>query len=174
MRRLIWISLMICGAVLIGAQAQAQQPAPLPAGVPEKMPFDIPYGNAIRLEQAKELISAVEAEAKKRDWKLAITVVDPNGDLVAFHRMDGTQIASAQISQGKARTAARYRRETKVFFTAMETGHPYIATLDPTLVASLGGFPLVEDGKLIGAIGCSGGTGDQDAFACKVGADMVK
>jgi uncharacterized protein GlcG (DUF336 family) len=61
-----------------------------------------------------------------------------------------------------------------MFFNAYETGHPYVGTLDPNLVASPGGFPLVEGGKLIGAIGCSGGTGDQDAVICKVGADMVK
>ena len=173
MRKVLWISLMICAAVLVGAQAQAQQPA-LPAGVPEIMPFDIPYGPTITLERARQLIAAAEAEAKKHDWKLAIAVVDPAGDLVAFGKMDGTQLASTLISQGKARTAARFRRESRVFFNAMETGHPYVGTLDHTLVASPGGFPLVEGGKLIGAIGCSGGTGDQDAVACKVGADMVK
>jgi glc operon protein GlcG len=61
-----------------------------------------------------------------------------------------------------------------VFYNAFETGHPYIGTLDPTLTASPGGFPLVEGGKLIGAVGCSGGTGDQDALICKAGADIVK
>jgi uncharacterized protein GlcG (DUF336 family) len=103
-----------------------------------------------------------------------IAVVDTNGDLVYFLRMDGAQIASVPISQGKARTAARYRRPTQVFYNAFETGHPYVSTLDPTLIASPGGFPLVEGGKLIGAIGCSGGTGDQDALICKIGADMIK
>jgi uncharacterized protein GlcG (DUF336 family) len=88
--------------------------------------------------------------------------------------MDGTLVASGSIAQGKARTAARFRRETRAFYNAFETGHPYVATLDPTIVASPGGWPLVEAGKLIGAIGCSGGTGDQDAAACKAGADMVK
>jgi uncharacterized protein GlcG (DUF336 family) len=88
--------------------------------------------------------------------------------------MDGAQLASINISQNKARTAARYRRESRAFFNAYETGHPYVGTLDPNLVASPGGYPLVEGGKLIGAIGCSGGTGDQDAVICKVGADMVK
>jgi glc operon protein GlcG len=171
MRKMLLMSLMVCGAVLVGAQAQAQQPA---APVPEVMPFDIPYGTTINLERAKQLIAAAEAEAKKHNWKLAISVVDPAGDLVAFNKMDGTQVASVLISQGKARTAVRFRRETRAFFNAMETGHPYIGTLDPTLVASPGGFPLVEGGKLIGAIGCSGGTGDQDAVACKVGADLVK
>jgi uncharacterized protein GlcG (DUF336 family) len=91
-----------------------------------------------------------------------------------FERMEGAQIASGAISIGKARTAARYRRESRLFFNAYESGHTYVSTLDPTLIASPGGFPLVENGKLIGAIGCSGGTGEQDAVTCKVGADLVK
>ena len=125
-------------------------------------------------DKAKQILSAAEAEAKKRNWKMNIAVVDTNGDLIHFLRMDGAQVASVAISQGKARTAARYRRPTQVFYNAYESGHPYVATLDPTLVASPGGFPLIEGGKLIGAIGCSGGTGDQDALICKVGADMIK
>jgi uncharacterized protein GlcG (DUF336 family) len=174
MRKVLVVSLLLCGAVLFGVQAEAQQPPPLPQGMPEKMPFDIPYGTPIGLERAKQVIAAVEALAKKYDWKLGIAVVDPSGELVAFSKMDGTQYASVAISQGKARTAARYRRESRAFFTAMETGHPYIATLDPTLVASAGGIPLIEGGRIIGAVGCSGATGDQDAFACKAGADLVK
>jgi glc operon protein GlcG len=117
------------------------------------------------------------AEAKKspRNWKLAISVVDPNGDLVYFYKMDQTQIASVGISQGKARTAARFRRPSQLFFNVMQTpAGGYASTLDPTLVASPGGFPLVEGGKIIGAIGCSGATGDQDAVACKAGADTIK
>src|SRR6202012_1366948 len=101
-------------------------------------------------------------------------VVDTNGELVHFSRMEGAQIASVPISQGKARTAARFRRESRLFYNVYETGHAYAGTLDPTLVASPGGFPLVEGGKLIGAIGCSGGTGDQDAATCKAGADLMK
>ena len=138
------------------------------------MPFDIPYGVSIGLERAKQVMAAAEAESKKRNWKMNIAVVDTNGELVHFSRMEGAQIASVTVSQGKARTAARYRRETRVFYNAFETGHPYVSTLDPTLIASPGGFPLVEGGKLIGAIGCSGGTGDQDAAVCKAGADLVK
>ena len=103
-----------------------------------------------------------------------IAVVDTNGELVHFSRMEDAQIASVNISIGKARTSARFRRESRLYYNAFETGHGYIATLDPTLVASPGGFPLVEGGKLIGAIGCSGGTGDQDAAICKMGADVVK
>ncbi|MGC1663918.1 MAG: heme-binding protein, partial [Bradyrhizobium sp.] len=133
-----------------------------------------PYGMSIGLEQAKQLVAAAEAEAKKHNWKMNIAVVDTNGEPVLFERMEGAQIASGSISIGKARTAARFRRETRLFFNAYESGHTYAATLDPTLTASPGGFPLVENGKLIGAIGCSGGTGDQDAVTCKVGAELVK
>jgi len=182
MRRVLLTSLMVCSAALIGAQGQAQAPAPAAApaappsagGTADGIPFDIPYGTHVTLETAKKLIAAVEAEAAKHRWKFAITVVDTNGDLVHFSRMDGAQIGSIVVSQGKARTSARFRRESRAFYNAFETGHPYVATLDPTIVASPGGFPLVEGGKLIGAIGCSGGTGDQDAAACKVGADLVK
>jgi glc operon protein GlcG len=138
------------------------------------MPFDIPYGVSIGLERAKQVMAAAEAEAKRRNWKMNIAVVDTNGELVDFSRMEGAQIASGSISIGKARTAARFRRESRLFYNAYESGHAYTATLDPTLVASPGGFPLVEDGKLIGAVGCSGGTGDQDAAVCKVGAEVVK
>ena len=166
------IALSIVGAVFTTA-AQAQ---PAPAPVPDQMPFDVPYGESINLAKAEKAIQAAIAEASKspRNWKLSIAVVDPSGELVALHKMDQTQVASVGISVGKARTAARYRRESRAFYNAYETGHPYVSTLDPTLIASPGGWPLVEGGKLIGAIGCSGGTGDQDAAACKAGADLVK
>jgi glc operon protein GlcG len=181
MRKIALRSVVLCAALLAGTQGFAQTPpAPAPAGppsaggTPDKMPFDIPFGTDIIAANAKKLLDAAEAEATKRGWKMNIAVVDTHGDLVAFVRMDGAQLASISISQGKARTAARYRRESRAFFNAYETGHPYVGTLDPGLVASPGGFPLVEGGKIIGAIGCSGGTGDQDALICKVGADMVK
>ena len=181
MRSVISMTLAACAIAAIGSQALAQAPAPAtpPAppsagGTPDKMPFDIPYGQSIGLEHAKQVMAAAEAEAKKRNWKMNIAVVDTNGELVQFERMEGAQIASGSISIGKARTAARYRRESRVFYNAYETGHPYVGTLDSNLVASPGGFPLIENGKLIGAVGCSGGTGDQDAAVCKVGADIVK
>ena len=137
------------------------------------MPFDIPYGTSIGLERAKQVMAAAEAEAKRRNWKMNIAVVDTNGELVHFSRMEGAQIASGPIAINKARTSARFRRETRLFYNAYETGHSFAGTLDPTLTANPGGFPLVEAGKLIGAVGCSGGTGDQDATICKVGAEVV-
>jgi glc operon protein GlcG len=139
------------------------------------MPFDIAYGAPITAERAAQVVAAAVAEAKKspRNWKLAISVVDTNGDLVYFYQMDQTQIASVSVSLGKARTAARYRRPSEIFFNQMQTqAGAFYATLgDPPPVASPGGFPLIEGGKVIGAIGCSGTTGAQEAVACKAGAD---
>jgi glc operon protein GlcG len=183
MRSIVSITMAACAVAAMSSAtlAQAQTPAPAtppaqPAagGTPDAQPFDIPYGVSIGLERAKQVMAAAEAEAKKRNWKMNIAVVDTNGELVHFSRMEGAQIASGSISVGKARTSARFRRESRLFYNAFETGHPYVATLDPTLIASPGGFPLVDGGKLIGAVGCSGGTGDQDAAICKVGAEVVK
>jgi uncharacterized protein GlcG (DUF336 family) len=161
------------GAMALTAPAHAQQPGP----VPDQMPFDIQYGPSITADHAAQVVAAAVAEAKKspRNWKLAIAVVDPNGELGYFYKMDGTQTASVQIAQGKARTAACYRRPSEAFFNLMQTpGGAYTATLDPTIVASPGGIVLNEGGKIIGAIGCSGATGAQDAVACKAGADTIK
>ena len=183
MRPFVSMTLAACAMAAMSSAAFAQTPPPAPAtppappsagGTPDAMPFDIPYGVSIGLERAKQVMAAAEAEAKKRNWKMNIAVVDTNGELVHFSRMEGAQIASGLISVGKARTSARFRRESRAFYNAFETGHGYVATLDPTLVASPGGFPLVDGGKLIGAIGCSGGTGDQDAAVCKAGAELVK
>ena len=132
---------------------------------------------SITADSAAKIVAAVVGESQKspRNWKMAISVVDTNGDLVYFYKMDQTQVASVAISQGKARTAARFRRPSEVFFNVMQTpAGSYVPTLEPTLVASPGGFPLIMDGKVIGAIGCSGGTGAQDAVACKAGADTIK
>ena len=175
MHHIVSFTAGLCLTALLGSAALAQQPANAPGGgTPEAIPFDIPYGMSITEDKAKQALAAAEAEAKKRNWKMNIAVVDTNGELVHFLRMDGSQIASGTISQGKARTAARYRRATQVFYNIFEGGHTYISTLDPTLVASPGGFPLLEGGKIIGAIGCSGGTADQDAAVCKAGADTIK
>lgn len=175
MRKLVLSSMIACAALAFGHEVRAQQPA-APAAVPDQMPFDIPYGPSITADRAAELVKAVVAEAGKgaRNWKLAIAVVDTNGELVYFYKMDQTQTASINIAPDKARSAARYRRTTEVFFNAMQsTGGSIVLTLDAA-VASPGGIPLVEGGRVIGGIGCSGATGAQDHVACKAGADMLK
>jgi glc operon protein GlcG len=158
--------------VVASALTASAQQAQAPAAVPEQMPFDIPYGMSLGIEQAKQVAAAAVAEAKKHNWKMNVAVVGPSGDLVYFERMDGAQLASVDISQDKARASARFRRPTKAFFDAIEAGHSYIMGLRG-VAPSEGGFPLVEGGKLIGAIGCSGGTSQQDGAACKAGADLV-
>jgi len=158
-------------AALVAGTVFAQQPNPLD-NVPDKMPFDIPYGAPVSLERAEAAISAGVAESKKRDWKMNIAVVDSGGNLVAFQRMDGAQIASVKIAMHKARAAAQFRRETKAFESGIQNGLNYLITLDG-VIGSRGGILLMDGGKLIGAIGCSGGTGSQDEVICKAAAAAV-
>lgn len=164
----------LCAGAAAEAQAQTPPPAnPLDA-VPDSMPFDVPYGAPISLERAGGAIAAALAEAGKHNWKLNVAVVDAGGNLVAFERMDGAQLASIEISQHKARAAARFRRETRVFEDGVQLKQNYYALTLDGVIASRGGIPLIVGGKLIGAIGCSGGTGSQDEMVCKAGAASVK
>jgi glc operon protein GlcG len=169
----VLIVVSVAAAMFIAGGSYAQQPNPLDT-VPEKMPFDVPYGTSISLERADAVLAAALAEAKKRDWKLVCAVVDSGANLVSFKRMDGAQIASISIAEHKARTAAKFRRETKVFESGITlTNFNYLITIDD-VIASRGGIPLVEGGKLIGAIGCSGGTGSQDEVVAKAGVAIIK
>jgi glc operon protein GlcG len=167
--------LLVSVIVLAAGAASAQQPPAKPDldAIPDKMPFNVPYGLSIGADKAHEILVAAVTESKKRGWAMNISVVDTGGLLVAFERMDGAQLASISISQHKARAAVMYRRETKVFENAIQNGGlNYIMTLDD-VIGSRGGIPLVADGKIIGAIGCSGGTGSQDEVIAKAGAAVV-
>ena len=158
--------LTFCGA------AGAEQANPLDV-IPDKMPFSTPYGAPISLARAQAAIAAATAEAEKRGWALNVAVVDSGANLVAFARMDGAQLGSIAISEHKARVAAKYRRPTKVFEDNIQKNdYKYQLSLDD-IIASRGGIPLIEDGKLIGAIGCSGGAGSQDEAACMVGTATI-
>lgn len=158
----------------IAGEAQTPAPAnPLDA-VPDTMPFDVPYGTPISLDRAESAIAAAIAEAKKHHWKLNVAVVDSGANLVAFQRMDGAQLASIAVSEHKARTAASFRRETRVFEDGIQLKQNYYTLTLDGVIASRGGIPLIEGGKIIGAIGCSGGTGSQDEVACKAGAATIK
>jgi glc operon protein GlcG len=151
--------------------AGAQQANPLDV-IPDKMPFNIPYGAPISLARAQAAIAAATAEAEKHGWALNVAVVDSGANLVAFGRMDGAQLGSIAVSEHKARTAAKFRRATKAFEEAIQKGDIRTLTIDDVM-GSRGGVPLVEDGKLIGAVGCSGGAGSQDEVACTVGAATI-
>ena len=167
----------LLATVAMAASALAQSPpGPPPPNpldvIPDKMPFDVPYGTPIPLDRAQSVIAAAVAEARKHEWKMNVAVVDSGGNLVAFARMDGAQLASISIAEHKARVAATFRRDTKLFENGMQNGLIYQLTLDG-VIGSRGGIPLVEDGKLIGAIGVSGGAGSQDEVSSKAGAAVV-
>src|SRR5882762_8420168 len=166
MRSLVVTLFSACAALVITTGAQAQQPAPPPPK---------PYGETINIEQSMKIVDAAMAEAKKNNWFMAITVVGPAGDLVYFEKMDNTQYASVSISQHKARVAATFRRPTKAFEDNLAKGFEniYQMTLDG-MIGSQGGIPLVKDGKLIGAIGCSGAAGFQDLQTCNAGVAALK
>jgi glc operon protein GlcG len=141
--------------------------------IPNEMPFDVPYGRPISLYQANAVIQAAVAEAKQRNWKMNIAVADSGGNLIAFQRMDGAMLASIQIAQHKARAAVTFRRPTKVFEDGINLMHlNYLLAFDG-VIASRGGIPLTDQGDMIGAIGCSGGTDSQDEVVSKAGAAVI-
>ena len=141
--------------------------------VPNEIPFDVPYGLPISLDRAEAAIHAAVTEAKKRNWKMNIAVADSGGNLVAFERMDGAMLASIQIAEHKARAAATFRRPTKVFEDGINLMHlNYLLAFDG-VIASRGGIPLIEEGAIIGAIGCSGGTDSQDDIVSQAGATVI-
>jgi uncharacterized protein GlcG (DUF336 family) len=127
------------------------------------------YGPTVTLAAAKKIAAATIAECQKNGWNVAVSVVAPHGALVYFERMEDTQWASNDISMGKARAAATYRRPTRAFMEAINKGSPATATLGG-VYASPGGVPLFVEGKIIGAVGVSGVTGDQDEQCAKAGA----
>jgi glc operon protein GlcG len=141
--------------------------------VPKEIPFDVPYGLPISLDRAEAAIHAAVAEAKKRNWKMNIAVADSGANLVAFQRMDGAMLASIQIAEHKARAAATFRRVTKVFEDGIQLMHlNYLLAFDGD-VASRGGIPLIDQGAIIGAIGCWGGTDSQDEIVSQAGAAVI-
>lgn len=152
-------SIAVCGGTGL---AFAQAPAAAPpvasaAAVPQ-------YGENINLEQARRAISAAVAEARRINTSMAIAVVDTSGNLVAFEKMDNTQNASVLVAQNKAVSAAMYRRPTKAFQDALTAGGANLRILTlPNINAVEGGIPLTQGGKIIGAIGASGGSPDQDS-----------
>jgi uncharacterized protein GlcG (DUF336 family) len=135
---------------------------------PPAPPPPIPHGMPITLALAKRIAAAAEAEAHSNGWPMAIAIAEPTGALVYFLKMDDVQYASIELATAKAKTAAIYRRPTKMFTEALANGHLMFLTFH-SLCAAPGGLPLVADGKLIGAIGVSGGAGHQDDIVAQAG-----
>jgi glc operon protein GlcG len=134
-----------------------------------------PYGSSITIESAKKVAAPAVAEAQKNNWRMAVAIVDISGDLVFFEKMDGTQAASVNIAVDKARSAARFKRPTKALQDALAAGGEGLRLLAlEGAVPVEGGIPLIADGRIVGAIGVSGGTSQQDGQSAKAGADSIK
>ena len=133
------------------------------------------YGSPITLENARKAVAAALAQAARNEWAMAAAVVDPAGILVCFEKMDDTQAGSAQVALDKARSAALFKRPTKVFQDAVAGGGAGLRILGLEGAVPLdGGFPIVMDGRIVGAIGASGATGEQDAQCAAAGVAALK
>jgi glc operon protein GlcG len=161
-RRILSISLAALAIFLFAVSAKAQQ-----------MPN--PYGAPVSLDNAKKAAAAAIAEAQKNGWRMAFAIVDPNGTLVYYEKIDNTQIGSAPVAISKARSSALFKRPTKWFEDQLAKGGDGMRYLGLEGAIPLeGGVPIVMDGKIVGAIGVSGGTSAQDAQCAQVGADALK
>lgn len=151
----------LVGAALCGLMGLAQ------AQVPQ-------YGANVTLEQARKVLAAAVADSRKQNLPMAVAVVDTAGQLVAFERMDNTQTASTFVAQDKAASAAMFRRPTKAFQDAVASGGAGLRVLGLRGASPVeGGLPIVVDGKIIGGIGVSGGTSEQDGVVAKAGLDAL-
>lgn len=143
--------------------------------VPAYAQMPNPIGMSIQIDAAKRAAAAAVAEAKKNNWTMAVAIVDPAGDLVYFEKVDGTQPASVNVAVDKARSAARFKRPTKAFQDVLAAGGEGLRLLAlQGAVPVEGGVPLVSDGKIVGAIGLSGGTSAQDGQCAAAGAAVLK
>jgi len=154
--------LLLCTILVACASSTAhgQQPA-------------IEYGPTITFEQAKKVMFAAEAEAKKNSWPVAITIVDTHGFLVMFEKLDQTQLGSVELSIEKAKTASLYRRPTKVFEDLIAQGGQNLRLAKHPATPIEGGVPIIVDGKIVGAIGVSGVKSQEDAVVAQAGADIL-
>ena len=174
MRRLMLKGGLATLAMAFTAVAGSAQNAPAPAA-PMAAPPVTPYGVSIGIDLAKKVAAAAVAEARRNKFYMVVAVVDTAGNLVYFEKMDGAQNGSVTIAVDKARSSALFRRPTKAFQDAVAQGGVGLRFLGiPGAVPVEGGIPLIEAGKIIGAIGMSGGSSDQDAQCAQVGAAVVK
>jgi glc operon protein GlcG len=161
---MVVVTLLLCATLPAGAQQPVAPPPP-----------QIPYGAPISLDQAKKVMAGAEAEAAKNKWNMVIAVLDSGGHLVMLERMDGTQLGSIDAAKDKAYSAVLYRRPTKVFQDLVGQGGPNLRLLRLAGASPLeGGIPIIVDGKIVGAIGVSGASSEQDAQVAKAGADTLK
>ena len=157
------VLMTLAGVAILGCAA---------AAVWAQMPN--PYGASVTLENAKKAAAPAVAEAEKNHWNVAVAIVDTSGNLVYYEKMDGTQLGSANVAVEKARTAALFKRPSKAFEDAVMSGPGGARVLSMNVMAINGGIPLVQAGKIVGAIGVSGAASAQDAQCAQAGADALK
>jgi glc operon protein GlcG len=156
MKKLLWMAVVLAWALPAASQTMS-------------------YGPSITADAAKKLAAPAIAEARKNNWNMAIAIVDTAGDLVYFEKMDDTQAGSVDVAISKARSAARFKRPTKAFQDALAAGGEGLRIL--ALQGAIpvdGGLPLTMGGKIVGAIGASGGTSAQDGQVAAAGANALK
>lgn len=127
----------------------------------------------LTLQAAKAILAAAEAEARKNGWNLSLAVVDAHGELLAFERMDEAALTTVAIAQGKALTAARYKRPTRAIDSSVTAGRVQMMAF-PGVIPVEGGVPIIVGGKVVGAVGASGATSAQDAQAARAGVEAVR
>jgi uncharacterized protein GlcG (DUF336 family) len=155
------VVIMLAVALLAVVAVEAQGPPP-------------PYGAPITLDQAKKVLAGAEAEARKNSWNVVISIVDTGGQLVAMQRLDNTQFGSIDVARDKAYSAVAFRRPTKAFQDAVAQGGENLRILKIGAASPLeGGIPIVLDGKIIGAVGVSGVTSQQDAQIARAGIEAL-
>ena len=160
MRMARLLSLLVISVVLFAAaSASAQAPAP--------------YGAAITLDQAKKVMAGAEAEAKKNNWPVVIAILDSGGNLVMLQRLDNAQWGSVDIAKEKARSAVALRRPTKALQDLVGQGGANLRLLNIGYSVLEGGIPIVVDGKIVGSVGVSGVTSQQDAQIGQAGIDAL-
>ena len=128
---------------------------------------------ALTASVVKQILTTAEATAKQNNWSVSIAVVDGGGDLVGFLKLDGASVGTVQISQGKARTAARFGRPTKVFADRIQADTLMMLSVEG-LYALQGGLPIIVGGRVIGAVGVSGATSAQDEQVAAAGIATIK
>lgn len=133
-----------------------------------------PYGAPITLDVAKKIMAAAEAEASKNNWPVVITIIDSGGHMVMMQKFDNTQLASISASEGKAQTSLAFKLPSKALEDAITAGGSGIRLLALKNIAPFeGGLPIVIDGKIVGAIGVSGGLSSQDAQVARAGISAI-
>jgi glc operon protein GlcG len=169
------MSQKLAGKAFVSFALMAMVGLPAIAQAPLAPPPQIPYGVSISTESAKNVAAASIAEAQKSNWKMAVAIVDTGGYLVYFERMQDTQTGSVDLAIEKARTAALFRRPTKLFQDSVAAGGEGLRLLRLTGAIPIDGdVPIIVDGKLIGAVGVSGGSGDQDGLVARAGPTAAK